>query len=81
MIDKDYLQMLACPETRQPLEEASAAVLKSLNARVALGQVKTKGGAAVTKTIDAGLVRKDGKALYPILDRIPVLLIDESIPL
>jgi uncharacterized protein YbaR (Trm112 family) len=81
VIDKDYLQLLACPETRQPLEEAPAALLKTLNARIAQGSVKTKGGRAVTDPIQSGLVRKDGKALYPIHDRIPILLVDESIPL
>lgn len=81
MIDKDYLQMLACPETRQTLEEASAAVLAKLNQAIAKGTVKNKGGTAVTAPVAAGLVRKDGKALYPIVDRIPVLLVDEAIPL
>ncbi|MDZ4774622.1 MAG: hypothetical protein SGI72_15960 [Planctomycetota bacterium] len=79
MIDKDYLQLLACPETRQALEEASVGVLKALNARIARGEVKTKAGRAVATPIQAGLVRKDGKVLYPIQDRIPILLVDESI--
>jgi len=81
VIDKDYLQMLACPETRQTLEEASTAVLAKLNQAIAKGTVKNKGGTAVTAPVAAGLVRKDGKALYPIVDRIPVLLVDEAIPL
>lgn len=81
MIDKDYLQMLACPDTRQPLEEATAEQLTALNARIAQGTVTNKGGTPVKVPIEAGLVRKDGKALYPIVDRIPVLLVDESIPL
>lgn len=81
MIDKDYLQMLVCPETRQSLVEASPALLSKLNARIAQGQAKTKGGRELKDPIQAGLVRKDGQALYPIQDRIPILLVDESIPL
>lgn len=81
MIDKDYLQMLACPETHQTLEEASPAVLKALNARIARGEVKTRGGRLVETPVQAGLVRKDGRMLYPIQDRIPILLVDESLPL
>jgi uncharacterized protein YbaR (Trm112 family) len=73
--------MLACPDTRQALEEATAEQLATLNARIAKGAVTNKGGTAVKEPIQAGLVRKDGKALYPIVDRIPVLLVDESIPL
>ena len=81
VIDKDYLQMLACPDTRQPLEEAPPELILSLNERVAQGLVRNKGGAEVKDPIQAGLVRKDGKTLYPIVDRIPVLLVDEGIPL
>jgi uncharacterized protein YbaR (Trm112 family) len=29
--------------------------------------------------LDGGLVRADGQVLYPIIDRIPVLLVDEGI--
>jgi uncharacterized protein YbaR (Trm112 family) len=39
------------------------------------------GGSAVTEPIDGGLVRADEAILYPIRDRIPILLIDEGIPL
>lgn len=81
MIDKDLLQMLACPETHQALEEAPERTLKALNARIAAGGVRTKAGRAVTEPVQAGLVRKDGKVLYPIQDKIPILLVDESIPL
>ena len=33
------------------------------------------------ETIDGGLVRAAGDVLYPIVDQIPVLLVDESIAL
>ena len=38
------------------------------------------GGAAVTEALEAGLVREDRKVVYPIRDSIPVLLIDEGLP-
>jgi uncharacterized protein YbaR (Trm112 family) len=31
--------------------------------------------------VDGGLVREDGRILYPIRQRIPVLLVDEGIAL
>lgn len=80
MIDKDLLSILACPETHQPLAEAGADLLQRLNAEVARGSVKTRAGTAVKESIEGGLVRQDGKILYPIRDGIPVLLIDEGIP-
>jgi uncharacterized protein len=35
----------------------------------------------VTEPLDGGLVRADQKILYPIRENIPVMLIDEGIPL
>ena len=35
----------------------------------------------VTESIDGGLVREDGKILFPIRQNIPVMLIDQGIPL
>ena len=80
MIDKDLLSILACPETHQPLAEAGADLLKRVNDQVASGAAKTRTGSAVKEPIEGGLVRQDGKILYPIRDGIPVLLIDEGIP-
>ena len=80
MIDKELLAILACPETHQPLAMADAALLARVNARIQAGQVKNVGGAAVTEALTAGLVRSDGRIVYPIRDEIPVLLIDEGIP-
>jgi uncharacterized protein YbaR (Trm112 family) len=81
VIDKDLLKILACPETHQPLSEAGADVLDQVNARVAAGDAKNKSGQAVSDKLEAGLVREDGKVVYPIRDGIPVLLIDEGIEL
>ena len=80
MIDKDLLSILACPETHQPLAEAGADLLKRVNDQVAAGSAKTRSGSQVKDAIEGGLVRQDGKILYPIRDGIPVLLIDEGIP-
>ena len=79
MIDKDLLQILACPETHQPLAEAAPDLLKRVNDRIAAGKAQNKGGVAVTVALEGGLVRQDGKIVYPIRDGIPVLLIDEGI--
>jgi len=81
MIDKELLAILACPETHQPLAVASADVVESVNARIRAGGAKNVGGAEVDEPIEGGLVREDGKILYPIRSSIPVLLIEEGLVL
>ena len=81
MIDKDLLDILACPETHQPLTEAGAEVLANVNAKVEAGDCTNVGGEKVEGALEGGLVREDGQVIYPIRDSIPVLLIDEGIRL
>ncbi len=81
MIDKELLEILACPETHQHLAEADQAALDALNAKIEAGTVTNVGGEAVTEKVEGGLVREDGKIVYPIRDSIPVLLIHEGIAL
>jgi len=80
-INKDLLEILACPETKQPLTFATSALLERLNNRIRQGQLTNRRGTSVTEPIDGGLVRQDGQYLYPIRDDIPIMLIDEAIPL
>jgi len=80
-IDKDLLAILICPESRQPLREADARELERLNARIAAGGFKNRGGSAVAQRLEAALVRSDGQLAYPIRDGIPMLLVDEGLAL
>ncbi|MBL8075768.1 MAG: hypothetical protein JNL29_15485, partial [Nitrospira sp.] len=45
------------------------------------GGLKNKGNRQVTEPFQGGLVREDGTLLYPVRDNIPVMLIEEGIPL
>jgi uncharacterized protein YbaR (Trm112 family) len=81
MIDKDLLEILACPATHQPLAEANAELLGRLNRAIAAGQQRNAAGQAVSEAVEAALVRQDNRLCYPIRDGIPVLLVDEGLPL
>jgi uncharacterized protein YbaR (Trm112 family) len=80
-MNADLLSILRCPETRQTLVLAEAVVVERLNAQVASGQLRNAAGQPVTVKLDGGLVRADGKVLYPVRNNVPVLLVDEAVAL
>ncbi len=80
-IDKDLLAILCCPETKQAVSMADSALVKKLNDAAARGGLKNKGKKSVTEPLDGGLIRADQKILYPVRENIPVMLIEEGIPL
>ena len=81
MIDQELLAILACPETKEPVSLAPEDLIAAVNRAIESGSVSNRGGEAVKEPIDGGLVRQDGKFLYPIRDEIPIMLIEEGIPL
>ncbi|MBN2021189.1 MAG: Trm112 family protein [Pirellulales bacterium] len=81
MIDKQLLDLLVCPENQTPLAVADEALLARLNHAIGRGLVKNRAGQRVNDTIKEGLVREDRTLLYPVMDGIPVMLVDEAIPL
>ena len=81
MIDVEFLNDLRCPETHQGLRLAETGTIAKLNGSIASGSLQNRGGRTVKEPFDAALVREDGRCLYPVRQNVPVLLIDESIPL
>ena len=80
-VSSELLEILVCPETKQPVALAGDDVLAALNAKIEAGTLRNRGGSAVEKPISEGLIREDGAVLYPVDDGIPVMLIEESIEL
>ena len=81
MISRELLELLVCPETKQGLSLAGEAFISELNGRIAEGALKNRGGNKVSEKLDGGLKRADGRFLYPIRSGIPVMLVEEAIPL
>ena len=66
-VSEELLEILVCPETKQPVKPASAEQIEAINGQVSAGTLRTRGGEPVAKpTVDDG---------------IPVMLIEESIEL
>jgi uncharacterized protein YbaR (Trm112 family) len=80
MVDKDLLDILCCPETKQDLSLLPGPAIARINQRIKEGAVKNRAGQTVREAIDGGLLRTDRKYLYPIREDIPIMLIDEAIP-
>jgi uncharacterized protein YbaR (Trm112 family) len=81
MIDPKLLEILCCPETKQNLKVADAELIGRINESISSGAMKNRRGSAVSEKVEGGLVREDGKYLYPVRHGIPIMLIDEAIPL
>ncbi len=78
-VSKELLDILVCPETKQPVSPASDALLAKLADDIHAGGVRNRGGTQLDEPPTEGLVREDGKILYPVDDGIPVMLVEDSI--
>lgn len=81
MVDPELLKILVCPEDKTPVRLADEDVVARANAAIEKGTLKNRGGNVVDAPIDGGLIREDGQYLYPIREDIPIMLIDEAIPM
>ncbi len=81
MVSSILLELLACPETKQRVMVAGTEILARLNRAVEEGTLVNQGGDRVRDRVEDGLVREDGRVLYPVKDDIPVMLLDEAIRL
>jgi len=80
-ISNELLAILVCPETKRPVSLASDSVLSQINSLVSQGKLFKKDGQQVKEKISAALLRDDSKILYPIIDGIPIMLVEEAIAL
>ena len=81
MLSFDFLNILRCPESLQSLALAEPDLVARLNDQIGAGRLCNRAAQTILRPLDGGLMREDGKVLYPIIDETPILLIDEGIEL
>ena len=81
MIQQELVDLLQCPETKLPLHLADESLVARINEAIAAGAIKNRLGDTVEMSLSGGLVTESGSLLYPVVDDLPIMLVDEAIPL
>ena len=55
--------------------------IQKINQKIEKRELKNRGGEVMAQKIESGLVRADKRYLYAVRGDIPVMLIDEAVPL
>ena len=79
-IDRQLLEILCCPVSKQGLRILDADQLGQINHQIAAGVVNNAGNDKVTVALSEGLITQNRQRIYRIDDNIPVMLESESIP-
>ena len=79
-IDRQLLEILCCPVSKQGLRTLNADQLEQINHQITVGAVNNAGNEKVTVDLSEGLITQNRQRIYRIDDNIPVMLESESIP-
>lgn len=80
-VDPELLAILRCPESLQAVRLAEHPLVLHLSELAQKGSLKNLKGEKVPANFEAILIRQDEKRGYLVRDGIPVMLIDEAVPL
>ena len=80
-MDESFLSLLRCPRTGGELRLAGVEELAEYNDGVRDGAVSNAAGQKLTRAMEDALVSECGRWLYPVHEGIPVLLVEEAVPL
>jgi len=80
MIRPELLELLRCPETHQRLRVAPGELLGRVNDRIKQKELRNRAGKILEQPLEGALIREDDTVVYPVRGNLPILLIDEAVP-
>ena len=80
-VDPELVEILVCPDTKLNVDLVPAETIEVINQAIKENRVLNIEGQPVKDPLQDGLLREDGKIIYPVRDSIPVMLIGEGIPM
>ena len=81
MIQTALLSFLYCPETHQKLRQADESSIVLCNEIIRIAELRNMRGEPLKQPLESGLIREDGRILYPIFENVAQLLIGDGIQL
>ncbi len=78
-IDKEFLEILCCPETRKSLQVLDPERMETVNRQIAAQSVKYKDGKVVDAPLQEALITDDDTTIYRVDDEIPVMKVEMGI--
>ena len=79
-IDPKLLHILRCPVSKQKLNSVSQDDLNSLNLRISEESLLHIDGSLVSEPLTAALTTENRHTIYKVINGIPVMLENQSIP-
>lgn len=81
MINKEFIDFLVCPLTKQHLSIADGALALKINQAIENKSLKNNSGETILEKIDTLLIREDRQLAYIVRNNIPVMIVEEAIDL
>ena len=81
MIQTALLAFLYCPATHQKLRQADESSIDICKEKISVEELRNIRGEVLMQTFESGLIREDGRILYPIFENVAQLLIGDGIQL
>lgn len=74
-----YIPELICPESQLPLLVVPEELLANINGQIRRDALYNRSKRKITTHLDAGLMSAAGRLIYPVINGIPLLLVNEAI--